>query len=72
MRKISKLVCKEKQLQRDIDNGKEEAKKELEKVKAEHEKLKEQIAKKFEKEKDDPQMRERALKIFNEEMAECK
>lgn len=73
IRKIAKLICREKQLEKEIRDGsnKEKASEELEKVKAEHEKLKQVVQEKYKDYVEDSRMIDKALEIRKEEMANC-
>lgn len=71
-RKMARLICKQQQLEKKVLNGDESAKKELQKVQNERDKLKDELSEKYKDLRDDQEMRKKAAEIHNEEMAKCK
>ena len=71
-RKMARVICKQRQLERELMNGNEAAKAELEKVRDERDKLKEELSEKYKEYVNDEKMRKRANEIQEEEMAKCR
>jgi cell division protein FtsB len=71
-RKMGKLICKQQQLERKLMNGDQSVKAELEKVRAERDKLKDELSEKYKDQQGNDEMRKRAREILDEEMANCK
>lgn len=69
---MGNLICKEEQLSRKAMLNDENAKKELEKVQEERDKLKDELSEKYKDLRDDDEKREKVRKIINGIMKECK
>lgn len=72
VRKAAQMGCDMQQLQKKVMAGDEKAKTEIEKLAKEAEAFAEKMKKKYEKMKDDKEMDEKADKIMDEVMANCK